>query len=336
MGKAPKVTSGLRPDKADGPHAVISTQQVADLWERGYAVIPRSLFGRDPYAIADAIKRPGMAQQWGDKPRKAEYLAQGWRMVVNEAWPGLFSPYGAVGDVEVDGLILMQKPQHEVDRVHAQNHAQAQKNVDDWIDRQRAAGFSVEIMQNVSTDSDAVGPDPSLSEAANNGGMILHKKDGIPTVDTTVGIPRDMMPYVSEILKERDRLCEECVAGSHDDLVDQYDAALKANPQAPKWPTLRAIAMPKAIANVRAKLKAQEGATDGSEAEDTTQHADGNSDRSGQSADDTAGSSGDDPALDAAGTGGAPAPAADSGGSAAPGASADTGDAQGHEPPTGA
>jgi len=319
MARNTKQTS-QRPESAAGANAILTPDQIAQLWERGYTVIPRTLFGRDPYAVADAIQRPGMAQQWGDKAKVAEYRANGWRMVTNEAWPGLFAPYGAVGDVEIDQLVLMHKPQHQIDRVAAANRAKAHQNIRDWEQRQRDAGFSVEINQydpNVDYSDQSVGtpmgdtfsgnagPDPDLSDVANNGGMLIHKKGGAPTIDTTVDIPRNLMPHVKDILAERDALCQEAVNGEHDDIVASYDKALKENPHAPKWPTLRAIAMPKAIERIRAKLKAQEGTDDGHEAKGDTSDAagttgsdagsvDGDADRGrGAAAGDAPGSGGD-------------------------------------------
>lgn len=264
-----------RPESAEGPLKVISQQQIGDLWAAGFTIIPRTLFGRDPYATADAIKRPGMAQQWGDKAQEATYRAQGWKIVYREDWHGLFAPFGQIGEVEIDGLVLMRRPQHEVDRVHAENHAKAHKNVEDWIDRNAGDGFSVEIKES--------GKD-----------TVRRNVNGALTLDTTVGIPRDMQPHIGVVLAERDRICSAYANGEYvaPALIAAFDQALQNNPQAEKWPLLRSIVLPTAIENVRAQLK--QGGSNAEEENRSTDRFDG------QPAD-ACGTGRDNPAVDAGG-----------------------------------
>jgi hypothetical protein len=357
--------------KADGPHAVLSPAQIVDLWEAGFTVIPRNLFGRDVYAVADAIKRPGMAQQWGDVSKFMEYLSQGWKPVKNLDWPGLFQPYREYGDgpddnVEIDGLMLMQQPQHKVEAAHAANHAAAgaieersatqieQEWMSNWV-KQRAAleigtmeyvGHIVKLVEFVRPPKEPYQMDPRSAEIAaianedrlrrkkqtpeevtaeliaegffvetefgnlpkmgevdirsRKSNEILRDVNGVPTIDTTVGIPRDMTPYIGVILNERDRLCDEYSQGGGGQFIDAYAAAIEANPQAEKWPLLRSIVLPTAIENVRAQLK-----QGGSNADDTTQATDSGSsaaDRPDGCADDAAGGSGRDAAVDDGGS----------------------------------
>lgn len=259
----------------DGPRApfnVVSDEQMRLLWAFGFTVIPRTLFGRDPYEIARAIQRPGMAQQWGDVAQRERYVAEGWRIVAAQDWPGLFGPIGYVGDAEINGLVLMQRPQHEVDLATDAAHFRGREMAEVWKDRVAADGFTAEV-----------GEAPS-------GDAVVRSVEGANTIDLVSAIPRDMMSHVHAILRERDRLCDRHVKGLTDKFSAAFDAAMKANPQAAKWPTLRAIVMPMAVENVRALIK-QEGANDGTQTDDAEHRP---------AADSPAGPGGRDPTDDAA------------------------------------
>ena len=75
----------------------------------------------------------------------------------------------------------MEKPKHEVDADLAANANKAQKQVDDWVDRNAVAGFTGTVRTQDQAEQ-AVG---DLRE--------IH-----------VGVPPELVPYISEILAERD------------------------------------------------------------------------------------------------------------------------------------
>ncbi len=137
-----------------------SDEIIQNLWGLGYTIVRRQ---SDHLYVDERIIPRGMAYQWcriGDRH-------PGWSAVPASRHDGIFAPAGYQGDIEFGGLILMEKPKHEVDADLAANANKAQKQVDDWVDRNA---------------EQAVG---DLRE--------IH-----------VGVPPELVPYISEILAERD------------------------------------------------------------------------------------------------------------------------------------
>jgi hypothetical protein len=117
------------------PLDYISRDQLQDMWGAGFTVIRRNTFGNDIYELADRVKRPGMARQWMDRDEISQHIANGWKTVFCEDYPGLFAPYGYEGAVEIVALRLFECPQHRVDKAKQAQVAAAEKLVTDWQDK---------------------------------------------------------------------------------------------------------------------------------------------------------------------------------------------------------
>lgn len=225
---------------SSSPTDYISRDQLQDMWGAGFTVIRRDTFGHDIYELADRVKRPGMARQWfgNDDLRKAE--VEGWRQVLSEDYPGLFAPHGYAGAIEIGGMHLFELPQHRVDRAKQSAVEVAAKQIDDWAARNAAQGFA------------------GGATVINSGGATVVEVG--KSFETTTHIPRDMMPWIGPIFEERDRLYGDLVgkwnAGqelSEEQMLvrERYFDVSDADPTALKGPTLNALLLPIAIANVR-------------------------------------------------------------------------------------
>ena len=225
------------------PFDYISHAQLQDMWGAGFTVIRRNTFGSDIYEAADKVKRPGMARQWVDIAEVDQFLANGWRQIFNETYPGLFAPFGYVGPVEINKLFLFECPQHKVDKAKEAQVAAAHKLVTDWQDKY-GGKFSGTV---------TVGTQTKLGELD----RVETMEVGSKTIEDTTKIPRDMGPYIDRIFEERDRLADDYVKGDGKETAwasASFEAHMMENPDAPKWPTLNAILLPQAIQNVRKRI----------------------------------------------------------------------------------
>lgn len=227
---------------------VISREIIDDLWGAGYTILPRNRHP-DPFHVPPEMVPQGRSYQWWhlvhDKFYFEKYGNQlsTWAPVPASRHDGYYMPAGHVGDIEVNGLGLFEKSKFEVEQERAQNANAAQQAVHDW---KQVTGtmFSGEV--SIGGEKTAIGE--------------------TKTYENTSKIPRDMVPYIDKILAERDYLANEYAKESKDisepswstvlisDIAAEYQAALKSNPDAPKWPTLHAIVLPYAIANIRKQL----------------------------------------------------------------------------------
>jgi hypothetical protein len=183
------------------PLNLIPERIIQDLWGIGFTIVPR--LGRDPFE-ASGLAPSGMVYEW-----KVDWrTANGWQCVPASRHPGLFAPYGYADNIEVGGLWLMERPKAEVDAFHAEARAKAQKNVDDWFDRQGAAGFTggVTVLTEGSN-----GRDVSVTEIG----------DGSPR---QTKIPRELYDHLPALMAERDRLMDAAVQAS---IAPKVDWALK-------------------------------------------------------------------------------------------------------------
>jgi len=235
---------------------ILTTDQIHDLWGAGYTIVRRPA---DPFEIDKKLIPHGMSYQWNE----AEAKLPGWKPVPFSRHEGVFAPYGCSGDIFVGGLSLCEKARAEVEVELKRNAARAQQNVEDWATRTGAQGITGGARV-VAQDSDGrfeivketyIGKKPVLAGDA----VVLESNK---TIETTVGIPRDMTPHIASIFKERDRLEAEVVRKDRTlapgPIADKFYAAVDADKGAPWWPTLRAILLPIAVDNVRASLKKDE------------------------------------------------------------------------------
>lgn len=179
---------------AVGGSKIIGDDAIQNLWGMGYTIVRRQ---SDHLYVDERIIPRGMAYQWcatkaidGARSTAHFYGATGWSPVSASRHDGIFAPAGYQGDIEFGGLILMEKPKAEVDAELAANAAKAHKQVGDWAKRNAADGFSGTVRVQDQT-AEAIGEEKTI------------------VIDCDAGprdmpIPRELTPYILEILKERD------------------------------------------------------------------------------------------------------------------------------------
>lgn len=211
---------------------------VQELWGLGLTVIPR-VPAEKVFDLANGLAPAGMAYQWEDGPRV------GWKFVPASRHPGLFMPYGHVGDIEVNGLWLSERPKAEVDAFHDETRRKARQNVADWYDRAGAQGFTGGVT--VLTDGSG-GRSSDIREI------------GLKTIEDATKIPMELMPYVSKIFAERDRLWAD--AGEWwGKLTPENLCYAKLSGLHPEWTRgqlMNAVLTPIAIENIRKRLEGTE------------------------------------------------------------------------------
>lgn len=236
---------------------IVHDDVIQDLWGGGYTIIARRMLHPDPFHVPPQLVPHGRSYQWWHLIHDKFHFecspgkSTGWAPVPASRHDGLFMPAGHVGDIEVNGLGLFEKSKVEVDQEHAKQIAAAQKPLQDWGDRVREIGFTggVRVV-------DQGGNITSIAMDAP--GEVLERKDA-KTIETTVAIPPDMMPHMSAIFAERDRLEVEVVLKDRTlkpgEIADKFFAAIQSDQGALWWPTLRAILLPIAVENVRKTMK---------------------------------------------------------------------------------
>jgi hypothetical protein len=211
------------------PRDILGREKLDELWSEGYTVT-RSRPHIDPWHIPPEIIPRDRAYQWVSREHDLKhYEGLAWSRVPAERHPGVFAPWGYVGDVVIGDLILLEKPKAEVEAEHAKNHAKAHQNVADWYKGVASQGFTG-------------------GATVVKGDAVTHteiKQDGV----TSTELPPDMLPHLSAILKERDRL----VAEEHKAYLAQQDSVA---PPAETFDLLacRVRCMQQAIANIRARI----------------------------------------------------------------------------------
>ncbi len=167
---------------------IVSREIIDDLWGAGYTILPRRR-GVDPFDMPAEMVPQGRSYQWmhlvHDKFHFEGKNGQGlgWAPVPASRHDGYFMPAGHVGDIEVNGLGLFEKPKFEVDAERAEQTAQAKKMVDDW-GKKNSALFDGHVL--VGTDRVEIGTTKTFEDATK--------------------IPRELTPYIAQIFEERDRL----------------------------------------------------------------------------------------------------------------------------------
>jgi hypothetical protein len=224
---------------------VVSRDIIEDLWGAGYTILPRRRH-TDPFHVPDDMVPQGRAYQWMHLIHDKALFESGkgaipnaWAPVPASRHDGYFMPAGHIGNIEVNGLGLFEKPKFEVDAERASQVAAAHKQVDDW--KAKWGGqFSGEVSTN--------GEKTFIGETK--------------TIEDTTAIPHDMVPYIAQIFEERDRLqklaqsaiCDDVRGAEVGAIQDEYYARMQLVPDAPKWPTLNAAILPVAIKNVRKRI----------------------------------------------------------------------------------
>lgn len=214
---------------------------IQELWGIGLTVVPRAV-NEKAFDLADGLAPPGMAYQWC-----ANQKLDGWSAVPASRHPGLFAPYGYTGDIEINGCWLMERPQAEVDAFHANAYTKVRQNVDDWLARTGAMGFTggVTVLQEGSGD-------------VRNADV---REIGDKTTENVTQIPPELMPHISRIFRIRDSLWESSDRwwGKPTPEYAKYTELAAANPTWMRGQIMNAVLTPIAIEQTRTYL-ATEGA----------------------------------------------------------------------------
>lgn len=199
---------------------------VQELWGLGLTIIPRAKVEK-VFDLAKDLAPAGMAYQWNEHLNAAAKVV-GWKCIPASRHPGLFMPYGYTGDIEVNGLWLMERSKAEVDSFHAEAHVKARQNVDDWMGRQAQAGFTGGVTML------SEGSDSQSAEVSDIGGGETNRTK----------IPKDMYGYLPSLMLERDVIFNDLRASySVPDTLTPTDII-----------GLRVIALDQAIENIRKKI----------------------------------------------------------------------------------
>jgi hypothetical protein len=238
----------IKDDRQSHPLDYITQDAIEDLWGIGYTIVKRA--GGDPFNVPlGMVPHKRWYQWWHLVHDKPHFEASGWVPVSASRHDGYFMPFGHAGNIEVEGCGLFEMSKIEVEQKLAANALAAHKQVSDLTEK-TGAEFSGTVR--VGDFSAGVG-DPNVAQ---------HIVDDTKTIATTVGIPKDMFWHMGAIFAERDRLEAEVVQRDRTlkpgDIADKFYAAIDADKAAPWWPTLRAILLPIAVANVREKLHSRE------------------------------------------------------------------------------
>lgn len=240
------------------PFDYVTRDQIQDLWGIGFTIVKRARH-IDPFHVPPEMVPHGRSYQWWHLVHDRILFhrdggSSGWAPVPASRHDGWFMPFGHTGAIEVGGLGLFEKSKVEVDAERAAQVDAANKQAEDWAKQAAAAGFD---------GAASIGRIGRTKVVEVGKGLKAFKSDATKTVDTTVGIPRDMTPHIASIFKERDELYDKLQAkwrtgepyeDWEGDVCRRYDEALEVDPAILKGPAINALLLPIAIENVRKAL----------------------------------------------------------------------------------
>lgn len=230
---------------------IVSREIIDDLWGTGYTILPRRRHP-DPFFVPPEMVPATRAYQWMHLVEDKAIIHSGWVAVPASRHDGYFMPAGHVGDIEVSGLGLFEKPKYEVDAERAESHAKAHQQTEDWI-KNTGGLFAGHIKVGGQS---AAGYQEQTTRV---GGGVRTDLD-TKTIETTVAMPPDMLPHMAEVFAERDRLYSDIadrlkfggvLAAWQDDVLLKYQGV---DLSLPKGPDFNALLLPYAIENVRKQL----------------------------------------------------------------------------------
>lgn len=244
---------------------ILTYDQLHDLWGAGFTIVRRNA---DPYEIDPKLIPRGMAYQWN--PISGYDVASdshpfGWKSVPYSRHEGVFAPWGTSGVIQRGGLELCERPKAEVDHQLERSRTKALQNVDDWVAKNGALGFTGSVKVGTQTKPGQLDTLEERNVGSDAPGDFV-QIGSTKTIETIVAIPKDMTPHIAAIFKERDRLEEGIVRKDRTlapgPIADKFYEAVAANERDGTpfqwWPTLRAILLPIAVDNVRLALRSLE------------------------------------------------------------------------------
>ncbi len=218
---------------------VVSRETIDDLWGAGYTILPRARHP-DPFYMPAEMVPQGRSYQWMHLVHdKFHYGHGGWAAVPAFRHDGYFMPAGHVGDIEVNGLGLFEKPKFEVDAERAGQVAKAKQQVTDWAEKNK------DLFGDVSVNGERT------------------EIGATKTIENISKIPRELTPYIAQIFEERDRLYSDLqkvwegngvMTDYQSGIIRKYNEALDEDPNILKGPTFNALLMPAAIENIRKRI----------------------------------------------------------------------------------
>lgn len=165
---------------------IVSREIIDDLWGAGYTILPRARHP-DPFHVPAEMVPWGRSYQWFDlKHDKFHYGDDkhntGWAPVPAARHDGYFMPAGFVGDIEISGLGLFEKPRFEVeqDRAAAAQKAQDAGNPAKFF---AGKGFSGSV---------TIGTQTKLGELDT---VKTTEIGETKTIENITAIPRELTPY---------------------------------------------------------------------------------------------------------------------------------------------
>lgn len=229
---------------------IIPCEIIEDLWGAGYTILPRTR-GPDPFEVDPKMVPATRSYQWMHLVHdRAMFEHNGWAPVPASRHDGYFMPAGHVGNIEVSGLGLFEKPKFEVEAERNANTEKAAQLVADWVKQVASDGISGSVSVG------GIGVDVGEGEK-------VFKNVSAKTIETTTKIPGDMLPHMSEVFAERDRLYAELQERCRFDValddwetavLDKYEQAQREDHSILKGPTFNALLLPIAVENVRKKI----------------------------------------------------------------------------------
>jgi hypothetical protein len=238
---------------------VVTREIIDDLWGAGYTILPRRRHP-DPFYIDPAMIPVTRAYQWWHLVHDRGFFGgtSGWAPVPASRHDGYFMPAGFVGDIEVNGLGLFDKPEFEVREAQAAA-VQKAKDAADPVKFFVGKGFDGTVVMSHQDETGAIETTAKIGT-----GGAAHVNEETKTFNPMIMVPVDMMPHMGAIFAERDRLVDELVSTWNGgwELTDQqrawalaYNDALERDADLLKGPTLNTIVLPTAVNTIRSRIK---------------------------------------------------------------------------------
>lgn len=231
---------------------ILTAEQIDELYKDGFRILPPAV---DPFEIPAALIKPDWAYQWNKD------ASEGWYWVRHEDHPGWFAPPGTTGPVVMrgTGLGLFRKHKDKVDNTPEHSRKRSRAQLENWADKFGMFTGGATMLQ---TDGEEVIRTDIVAGKGVDTKVETFERPQTKTVELVSKLPKDMIQHIDVVFAVRDRIIGEItheVDGrqylrypvENREIVDKFYAAIGDDKGAPWWPTLMAIVLPYAIAEVR-------------------------------------------------------------------------------------